>query len=128
MNDSEMKEFQEWYGLMKERVAQILKDSTLTEEQKQVFIERSIEPLGTWKLSRTKNGTGMNESNHNNPKVKQMNTDSLSRIMEKYGLVKDGMDIKIGKYVESWKELTVELEKEGYSWNRDSKHFVKSSF
>jgi hypothetical protein len=110
------------------RVSQILKDSSLTDEQKKVFIGRPIEPLDTWKLSKTKNGNGMNESNHNNPKGKQMKTDSLSRIMEKYGLVKDDMGIKIGKYVECWRELTVGLEKEGYSWNRDSKHFVKSSF
>lgn len=39
MNGLEMKEFQEWYAMMKERVAQILGDPVLTEEQKQVFME-----------------------------------------------------------------------------------------
>ena len=35
--------------------------------------------------------------------------------MEKYSLVKDGLGIRMGEYVENWKKLTTELEKGGYT-------------
>ena len=66
-----------------------------------LLLNVSIEPLGTWKLSKMKNGSGLHEINHNDSNGKQMNSNSFSKIMEKYGLVNDDIGIKIGKYVEN---------------------------
>lgn len=62
MNGLEMKEFQEWYAMMKERVAQILGDPVLTEEQKQVFMEIH---WTAWyvEVVKAEDGYGINESN-----------------------------------------------------------------
>ncbi len=100
MNEIDTKEFQEWYNLMKERANHILNDSSPTNEQKHIFIERSIEPLGTWKLSKLNNGIGIHESQRTPANGKQLNSDSLSKIMGKYKLVKDEQGIKMRPYVE----------------------------
>lgn len=128
MNDSDSKEFQEWYTLMKERANQILKDSTLTNEQKQIFIERSTEPLGTWKLSKIKNVKGNQDTKQAPVNGKQPNDGSLERTMEKYKLVKDEKGLKVSSFIEDWKECTEELEKEGYHWNREAKRFQITEF
>ena len=92
---------------MKERVAQILGGTALTEEQKRELTERPIEPFVTWKMSRMRNGYGINESSHSPSNGKQVNSDSLTKIMEKYSLVKDNIGIRRGKYIENWKEFVL---------------------
>lgn len=48
--------------------------------------------------------------------------------MERYGLVRDDTGIRVGKYIENWKELTTELEKEEYRWDKESRHFMSGNF
>ena len=126
MNEIDTKEFQEWYALMKERVAHIINDGSLSDEQKKVFMERSIEPLGTRRLSRLKNGNIIKENQNVPASKKQLNDSSLSMIIDKYKPVKDEQGIKIGPYIEDWIGCVRDLKMEGYYWNKDSKHFIKS--
>ncbi len=54
-------------------------------------------------------------------------TNEQKQIMEKYKLVKDEQGIKIGPYVEDWTGCVQDLKMEGYYWNKDSKHFIRSN-
>lgn len=127
MKDSDTREFQEWYDLMKERASQILKDSSLTIEEKQIFIERSTEPLGTWKLSKQKIYTTNGEKMTLSAGSKGDSNTSLYRIIERYNLAMDGVELVMKSFVRDWKGCTQELEKFGYRWNREKRRFLKSS-
>ncbi len=129
MNDSDKKEFLEWFVTMKERVNEILNNNEIKNEQKQIFIERSVEPYGTWKLDRRRNGTQNNtvpNKIQDKEKYGQSDNGSLSKVIEKYNLIKDDQGIRIGSFIKDWKECSRELEREGYRWNTDLKHFIKS--
>jgi len=129
LNDYDKKEFLEWFVIMKERVDEILNNNEIKNEQKQIFIERSVEPYGTWKLDRRRNGRQNNtvpNKMQGTEKYEQSDNSSLSKVIEKYNLIKDDQGLKIGPFIKDWKECSRELEREGYRWNRDLKHFIKS--
>ncbi len=95
MNDYDKKEFLEWFVTMKEMVDEILKYNEIKNEQKQIFIERSVKPYRTWKLDRRRNGTQNNtvpNKMQHTEKYGQSDNGSLSKINEKYKLVKDDQE------------------------------------
>lgn len=77
---------------------------------------------GTGHDSRTGQGSSNKSSG---PDSQQIKSSVLNKIINKYGLVKDERGIKTGPFINDWPECTRELEKEGYKWNKETRHFEK---
>ncbi len=92
----------EWFVTTKARVDEILNNNEIKNEQNLIFIERSVEPYGTWKLDRRRNGTQNNRvpnKMQNTEKNGQSDNSSLSKVIEKYNLIKDDHGIRIDSFI-----------------------------
>jgi uncharacterized protein YwbE len=86
----------------------------LNGEAIKLLMTKAIEPYGLWKGSQDQGKTNGDAT-----------TDSgLMSIVSKYGMIIDGVKIKIVKKVEDFKGLCNEMEKHGYEYMKGKSMFV----
>lgn len=145
MTKEEEQLFRIWKDEQKAHVRDLEEDAELRGGLRDTFIDRALEPFGTWKAARLRNGimppqqqqhtadplkkpqqappqappkaqTDHNQSSPNNQK--------LEDTKKKYGLVADDKGLRMGPWVADWDSRVADMKAAGYQWSRDTKRFV----